>query len=107
VVAVTFIQPDGEAKTIDILAGTTLRDGAVNAMVEGIVGMCGGNMSCATCHCYVDDTWYSRLPEIADEERDVLDDLAIDVRPNSRLGCQIRIEPALDGLIVSVPEEQP
>jgi ferredoxin, 2Fe-2S len=106
VVAITFIQPDGAAEVVDIAPGTTLRDGAVNAMVDGIVGMCGGTMSCATCHCYIDEGWFGKLTPMSPQERDILE-LAIDVRPNSRLACQVRIEPVLNGLLVSVPEEQP
>jgi len=105
-VAVTFIQPDGTAATVDISAGATLRDGAVTFLIEGIDGMCGGSLSCATCHCYVREDWLTKLPAASAEEREIVD-LAIDVRPNSRLACQIRLEPGLDGLVVTVPEEQP
>jgi ferredoxin, 2Fe-2S len=105
-VAVTFMQPDGTPATVDIAIGRTLRDGAVTAMIEGVVGMCGGSMSCATCHCYINEEWLDKLAPMTPEERDVLE-LAIDVRPNSRLTCQIEIDSALEGLLVTVPEEQP
>jgi 2Fe-2S ferredoxin len=105
-VAVTFIRPDGTAAKVDFAPGTTLRDGAVNAMVDGVIGMCGGSMSCATCHCYIDEDWLAKLAPMTPQERDVLE-LAINVRPNSRLACQIRLEASHDGLIVTVPEEQP
>jgi ferredoxin, 2Fe-2S len=105
-VAVTFVQPDGVPATVDIAIGTTLRDGALSAMIEGVVGMCGGTMSCATCHCYISEEWLTKLAPMTAQERDVLE-LAIDVRPNSRLACQIEIDPALEGLLVTVPEEQP
>ena len=67
-----------------------------------IEGACGGSMACATCHLWVAEDWFDRLPEATPEEEDMLD-LAADWAPTSRLGCQIRIEPRLDGLTVHVP----
>lgn len=105
-VTVTFVQPDGAAETVRAAAGTSLRDAALEAMIDGIEGMCGGSMSCATCHVYLDDDWYDKVSPISAAERDVLEQ-AIDVRPNSRLACQLRITPEHEGLVVTVPEEQP
>ena len=67
-----------------------------------IEGACGGAMACATCHVHVDEAWFARLPPPSAEEEEMLD-LALSLAATSRLGCQIRMTPALDGLVVRVP----
>lgn len=102
---VTFIFPDGERRDVDAPVGLSLMEIAQKHDIEQIEGACGGCMACATCHLYVHPQWWSKcLPEEArsDEEEDMLD-LAFDVRDNSRLGCQIVMSEALDGLIVALP----
>jgi 2Fe-2S ferredoxin len=76
---------------------------AVDHLLPGITGDCGGCCSCATCHVYVDDAWRERLPPASDEETMMLEG-AVDVRPESRLGCQIRLTEELDGLVLRLPE---
>ncbi|MGD9509674.1 MAG: 2Fe-2S iron-sulfur cluster-binding protein [Geminicoccaceae bacterium] len=98
---VTFRLPDGSMRSYEAVAGLTLLDVA-RIHDLAIEGACGGSMACATCHVVVDPAFNDRLPEPSAEEEDMLD-LAAEVQANSRLGCQIRLTEALDGLIVSVP----
>jgi ferredoxin, 2Fe-2S len=99
--AVTFQLPDGSALTYEVAAGLTLLDVA-RVHDLAIEGACGGSMACATCHVVVDPAFAGRLPEPSAEEEDMLD-LAAEVQPDSRLGCQVRITVALEGLTVRVP----
>jgi 2Fe-2S ferredoxin len=98
---VTFLLPDGSHRSLDAAPGVTLLDVA-RLHDLSIEGACGGAMACATCHVVVDATWFERLPEASAEEEDMLD-LAAEVQATSRLGCQIRLTAALDGLTVRVP----
>jgi ferredoxin, 2Fe-2S len=102
---VTFIQCDGSKQEVAAGEGTTLMRAAVENSVDGILGTCGGSLSCATCHVYLDDAWLSRAGNRGDEE-EVLLEFVPDARPNSRLSCQIVLEPVLDGLVAYVPEVQ-
>ena len=81
--------------------------GALYNGIEGIVGECGGGLACATCHCYVDEAWMDKVggPAIARRAR-MLESAAAEVRPTSRLQCQIVMTAALDGLIVHLPDQQ-
>ena len=104
---VTYIDAQGAARAIDVPAGENVMHGALFNGVEGIVGECGGALACATCHCYVDEAWIDKVGGPASqEERDMLEIAAAEVRPNSRLGCQIVVDDALDGLVVHTPENQ-
>jgi 2Fe-2S ferredoxin len=104
---VTYIEHNGAERTIDVPAGENVMHGALFNGVEGIVGECGGALACATCHCYVDEAWTDKVGGPASpEERDMLEIAAAEVRPNSRLGCQIVVSEDLDGLIVRTPETQ-
>ena len=98
---VTFRLPDGSARRYQVADGLTLLDVA-RIHDLAIEGACGGSMACATCHVIVDEAFAARLPAPSAEEEDMLD-LAAEVAPNSRLGCQIRLSSALDGLVVQVP----
>jgi ferredoxin, 2Fe-2S len=103
---VTYIEPDGATRTLTLPAGTTLMRGAMDAGVEGIEAQCGGNCACATCHCYVQEPWLDKLPLPSDDETLMLTNVAAERRPNSRLSCQLIVEPGLDGLTVRFPERQ-
>jgi 2Fe-2S ferredoxin len=104
---ITYVQHDGTAHRVELATGTTVMRGAVDNMIDGIVGECGGALACATCHCYIDDAWVERLGSAASaEERDMLDGAAQHTKPGSRLSCQIEISDALDGLIVHLPQSQ-
>jgi ferredoxin, 2Fe-2S len=102
---ITFIQPDGNRQIVEAEPGMTLMETAKKNLIEGIEAECGGACACATCHVYVDDAWREKVGPPATMEEDMLD-FAFDVRPSSRLSCQIKVTEALDGLVVSVPEKQ-
>jgi 2Fe-2S ferredoxin len=103
---VTYVQPDGARETFDIAAGKSLMLGAQSNGVEGILGECGGQAMCATCHVYVDAKDLDNLPPISDDEEAMLEDTASERKPTSRLSCQIDASDELDGIIVYLPEEQ-
>jgi len=103
--AITFIQPDGTSRTVEAEPGSTVMEAAIRNAVPGIEAECGGACACATCHVYVDEAWREATGEPQPMEEDMLD-FAYDVRPNSRLSCQIRVTDALDGLTVAIPERQ-
>jgi 2Fe-2S ferredoxin len=103
---VHLITHDGQSHTLDVAAGTPLMQAATAAGVPGIVGECGGSAMCATCHVYVDEAWIDRLPAPLANEEEMLECTASERQPGSRLSCQVRIEPALDGLVVRLPERQ-
>ena len=85
--------------------GSTVMENAIKNDVPGIEAECGGACACATCHVYVDEAFMAVVGEPEPMEEDMLD-FAFDVRPNSRLSCQIKVRDALDGLVVRVPERQ-
>ncbi len=101
----TFIAFDGTRIEANAVNGSTVMENAIRNSVPGIEAECGGACACATCHVYVDDAWTDAVGKPAAMEEDMLD-FAFDVRPNSRLSCQIKVTDALDGLVVSVPERQ-
>jgi 2Fe-2S ferredoxin len=104
---ITYIQPDGSRKTIEIPAGRTVRDGAISNMIPGIISECGGACSCATCHVYVDENWIASTGGPGSEdEAEMLEFTAMEATENSRLSCQITVTDELDGLVVYVPAEQ-
>jgi len=102
---VTFIEFDDTVHTLDAELGATMMETALQGGVTSIVAECGGACSCATCHVYVEEAWVERLEPRTAEEEDQLD-AAFDVRPNSRLSCQIKVTEALDGLVVRTPSYQ-
>ncbi|MCC6982902.1 MAG: (2Fe-2S)-binding protein [Bauldia sp.] len=102
---ITFIAPDGKSYVVDAVNGSTLMENAIRNRVPGIEAECGGACACATCHVYVDESWTGVVGEPEAMEEDMLD-FGYQVRPNSRLSCQIRIRDELDGLVVRVPERQ-
>jgi 2Fe-2S ferredoxin len=102
---VTYIAFDGTVFEIEAREGSTVMENAVRNAIPGIEAECGGACACATCHVYVDEAWLAATGEPQPMEEDMLD-FAKDVRPNSRLSCQIRVTAKLDGLIVNVPESQ-
>ena len=102
---ITYIEQSGKERTVEVPAGWTVMEGAVKNRVPGIDADCGGACACATCHVYVDPVWLDKLPQRQDMESQMLD-FALEVKPNSRLSCQIKVTPALDGLIVRTPKSQ-
>lgn len=103
---ITFAQPDGSQQTLEVADGTTLMRAAVSNGVDGIVGECGGQAMCATCHVYVRPDYAPNLPEIAEDEDEMLDCTTAERTDASRLGCQIAVGPTLGSIIVDVPADQ-
>src|SRR5262245_14241592 len=102
-IKVTFVQLDGIEKTItDGEVGESLMELARANGVDGILGDCGGGCACATCHCYVDEKWMSVVGKPDDIEDMTLDMVSDIHKPNSRLTCQIRLTPEMDGLRMTV-----
>ena len=102
---VTFISADGEQRQeVDAPAGSSLLSVA-QAAGQPLEGTCEGQMACSTCHVYVDEAWVEKLPKPESMEEDMLD-FAYDVRPTSRLSCQIRVTAEIDGLVLHTPEQQ-
>lgn len=102
---ITYIDSTGATLTVDADVGATVMEAAIKNSVPGIEAECGGACSCSTCHVYVDPAWKEATGEPAPMEEDMLD-FAFDVRPTSRLSCQIKVTEALDGLTVTTPEKQ-
>ncbi|MBI3367279.1 MAG: (2Fe-2S)-binding protein [Burkholderiales bacterium] len=103
---ITFIHPDGSEQGFEAPEGISLMAAATGFGVAGIVAECGGQARCATCHVYVDPAWASRLPPALPDESAMLECTAAERRPTSRLSCQIRLVPGLQGLVVHLPERQ-
>lgn len=102
---ITIIAFDGTPFDLDAENGSTVMENAIRNGVPGIEAECGGACACATCHVYVDDAWKDVVGEPEAMEEDMLD-FAYDVRPTSRLSCQIKVRDELDGLVVHIPERQ-
>lgn len=94
---------DGTVTELEVDNGYSVMEGAIDGGVDGIVAECGGACACATCHAYVDQTWLGKLPAMDDME-DAMLDAAYERRDNSRLTCQIEVSDGLDGLVVTVAE---
>jgi 2Fe-2S ferredoxin len=104
-VKVTFIQHNGTEQTVEGTPGMSVMETAVKNLVPGIDADCGGACACATCHVYVEPEWREKSGARSTMEEDMLD-FAFDVQDSSRLSCQIKLTPTLDGLRVKVPEKQ-
>tara|TARA_Y100000590_G_scaffold437203_1_gene558597 strand:+ start:230 stop:550 length:321 start_codon:yes stop_codon:yes gene_type:complete len=102
---ITYIENNGTSHTIDVPNGITVMEGAVQNNIPGIDADCGGGMACATCHVYVKEEWFDKLPKKEDGEEDMLD-MAFEPKKNSRLSCQLIVSDDLDGLIVNMPSKQ-
>jgi len=102
---ITYIDPDGTVRTVDGELGSTVMETAIKNNVPGIEAECGGACACATCHVYVDDAWRATVGDPSPMEEDMLD-FGYDVKPSSRLSCQIKVTDQLEGLVVRVPERQ-
>ena len=102
---ITYVDHDGTKRVVEAKVGSTVMEAAIENGVPGIVAECGGACACATCHVHVALEWQEAVGPAQPMEEDMLD-FAFDVRPTSRLSCQIRVSDALDGLVVSTPERQ-
>ena len=103
---VVYRTQKGSTHEVDVAAGRSVMLGATINGVPGIDADCGGTLSCATCHVYVDQAWVDLLPPVDEMEHDLLENVAAERRDTSRLSCQIMVSDALDGIIVEIPERQ-
>lgn len=104
-VEINFIDHTGERHQVQATVGMTVMEAAVQNRVPGIDAECGGACACATCHVYIEPAWQEAVGPAERMEEDMLD-FAFDVRPNSRLSCQIKVTEALNGLVLRTPERQ-
>ena len=102
---ITFNTHDDKVHTVDVQNGLSVMEGAVQNDIPGIDADCGGGMACATCHVYVKEEWWDKLPNKEDGEEDMLD-MAYEPNKFSRLSCQIIVSDELDGLVVNIPSKQ-
>ena len=102
---ISYILDDQNTETVEVANGLSVMEGAVQNDIPGIDADCGGGMACATCHVYVKEEWFDKLPKKEDGEEDMLD-MAFEPKQNSRLSCQILVSDELDGLTVSIPSKQ-
>ena len=103
---VTFISSAGQRVDVEVRDGENLMRAALDHGIEGMVGDCGGCLSCATCHVYVDESFVSQLPAASANEDEMLNYAAADRQPNSRLGCQIVMGAALAGITITIASPQ-
>jgi 2Fe-2S ferredoxin len=102
---ITYIEHNGKEHVIDVAPGMSVMEGAVKHAIPGIDADCGGACACATCHVYVDPGWADKTGKQSGMEESMFD-FANEVEPTSRLSCQIKVTPELDGLIVRMPKSQ-
>ena len=102
---ITYIDNEGNSKTIDVENGLSVKEGAIQNNIPGIDADCGGSMACATCHVYVEEKWLNKLPKAEDAEVDMID-MAFEPKKNSRLSCQLIVSDELNGLTVTTPSKQ-
>ena len=105
-VTIHLIEANGNRRDVTGHEGQSLMRAATAAGVDGIAADCGGCMTCATCHVYVDPGWLDRLPAPSGDEDAMLEMTAMPRQPNSRLSCQIALDASLDGLVATLPETQ-
>lgn len=105
---ITYIQPDGSERTCVNFEGMTVMHLAIGNLVDGIDANCGGMMQCGTCHVYIAPEWVDRVGPPSADEAAMLEALdGVEIRPTSRLSCQIQLGEELDGLVVEIPPDQP
>ena len=102
---ITYIEHNNKSHEIEVSNGLSVMEGAVQNNIPGIDADCGGSCACATCHVYVDEQWFSKLPNKENAEEDMLD-MAFEPNKFSRLGCQITVSEELDGMVVKMPSRQ-
>src|SRR6476661_3411851 len=103
--SITYIDYEGTPRTVEGEVGSTVMETAIKNGIPGIEAECGGACACATCHVHVDEAWRAVVGEPSPMEEDMLD-FGYDVKPDSRLSCQIKVTAELEGLVVRTPERQ-
>ena len=102
---ITYIEHNGKSHEVEVANGLSVMEGAVQNNIPGIDADCGGSCACATCHVYVDEKWFIKLPKKDSAEEDMLD-MAYEPKKFSRLSCQLTVTNELDGLVVKMPSKQ-
>jgi 2Fe-2S ferredoxin len=102
---ITYIEHTGKSHSVEVPKELSVMEGAIQNNIPGIDADCGGSCACATCHVYVEEKWFDKLPNKEDAEQDMLD-MAFEPQKFSRLACQITIADELDGLVVKMPSKQ-
>ena len=102
---ITYIDNKKNSKTINVENGLSVMVGAIQNNIPGIDADCGGSMACATCHVYVEEKWFDKIPKAEEAEIDMID-MSFEPKKNSRLSCQLIVSDELDGLNVTTPEKQ-
>jgi ferredoxin, 2Fe-2S len=104
-VTLIFKQPDGTQQSVQAPEGLSIMEVAIKHNINGIEADCGGGCSCATCHVYIDNAYQEKTGTASPAEEDMLD-FAFDVRPQSRLSCQVRITSDMDNIVIQIPDTQ-
>jgi len=102
---ITYIEHNGKSHEVEVANGLSVMEGAVQNNIPGIDADCGGSCACATCHVYVNEKWFDKLPNKESAEEDMLD-MAFEPKSTSRLSCQLTVSESLDGLVVKMPSKQ-
>jgi len=102
---IKYVEHNGKEHQVDVANGLSVMEGAVQNDISGIDADCGGSMACATCHVYVKEDWFNKLPPKNEGEDDMLDQ-AYEPKSSSRLSCQMQVSDNLEGLEVHLPEKQ-
>ena len=102
---ITYIEHNGKSHSLNLENGLTVMEGAVQNNIPGIDADCGGSMACATCHVYVKEDWFNKLPIKENGEEDMID-MAFEPNKFSRLSCQLTVSDEIDGLVVQLPKKQ-
>ena len=102
---ITYIEHTGKSHSVEVPKELSVMEGAIQNNIPGIEADCGGACACATCHVYVGEEWFDKLPKKEDAEQDMLD-MAFEPQKFSRLACQITVADELDGLVVKMPSKQ-
>jgi len=102
---ITYIEHNGKIHNVEVQNDLTIMEGSLQNNIPGIDADCGGACACATCHVYVDEKWFNKLPKKSPAEQDMLD-MAIEPNKFSRLGCQITVTDDLNGIVVKMPSKQ-
>jgi 2Fe-2S ferredoxin len=102
---IIYIEHNGTEHSVDVEQDYSVMEGAINNGIPGIDADCGGQCACATCHVFVDAAWQDQVGTPSEMERSMLE-FVDGLSPQSRLACQIKVSPELDGLIVRLPKSQ-
>ena len=102
---IIYVEVNGTEHEVDVPTGTSIMQGAVNHLVPGIEGDCGGLCACGTCHVYIPEQWRAVCGSADELEQGMLE-FAFDVNDSSRLSCQIEVSEEMEGMRVNMPSRQ-